>query len=265
MRALLTLLALLLAAPALACGPDSDCAVGDRHYRLYIPEGLGDAPIGAILFAHGYKGNAGNEMKNKALRAMADDLGIALIALASAGDDWALAHTPQQPDAAEQTESAYVAAVLADAGARVALDPARTVFAGFSAGGMMTWTMACEMSGSFKGFVPMSGTFWGPEPTTCTTPPTNVIHIHGTKDTTVPLGGRAIGPTRQGDVPRVLAMYATYGGYTASGTTTAPGDLSCAQSLNPAGKRLEVCTFPGGHDFSTIRLRYGYERALGGN
>jgi len=264
MRAFLTIICLWFSLPAMACGPDTDCMVANRSYRLYLPPDLGDAPVGALFFAHGYKGNAAGEMRNKALRALADGLGVALIALASAGDDWQLAHTPQEPDRTDAAEAGYVAAVLADVKIRHALDPTRTVLAGFSAGGMMSWTMACEISQDFAGFVPMSGTFWGPEPATCTSAPANVIHIHGTKDTTVPLTGRAIGATRQGNVPKVLAMYAAYGLYVATGEATGPAGLTCAQSTNPAGKRLEICTFPGGHDFSTERLRYGYQRAIGG-
>lgn len=264
MRALFALLCLLLAAPAWACGPDSDCVVGARAYRLYLPAGLGDAPVGALLFAHGYKGTAGAEMRNKALRAMAGDLGIALVALDAGGDDWKLAHTPQDPEATKAREQGYVAAVLADLKTKVLLDPARTVLSGFSAGGMMTWTMACEMSGDFAGFVPLSGTFWAPEPATCTSPPANIVHIHGTRDATVPLAGRAIGATRQGDVAKVLAMYAGYGGYTPSETVTAPEGMTCARSTNPAGKLLEFCTFDGGHDASVARLRYGYARVTGG-
>ena len=49
----------LWAAPALACGPDTDCAVGDRTYRIALPEGHdGAAPVGALVWAHGYRGTA---------------------------------------------------------------------------------------------------------------------------------------------------------------------------------------------------------------
>ena len=42
MRLGLALLASLITAPVLACGPDSDCTVlnGERTYRYYVPEGL---------------------------------------------------------------------------------------------------------------------------------------------------------------------------------------------------------------------------------
>lgn len=264
MRAFLTVLCLSLASPALACGPETDCVLGERTYRLYLPESLGDAPAGALFYAHGYKGNAEGAMRNKALKALADELGVALVALDSAGDDWKLAHTPQEPTREKAEEAGYVLDVLADVQKKRALDPARTVLAGFSAGGMMTWTMACELPGVFAGFVPMSGTFWGPEPATCSAPPANIVHIHGTEDGMVPLTGRAIGETRQGDVGKVLAMYAAYGGYAAAGETTGPAGMSCLQSANPAGKRLEFCSFPGGHDFSIARLRYGWSRVTEG-
>ncbi len=252
---------LLLPFPALACGPDSDCTVGDRTYRLYVPD-TGGEPMGALVFAHGYRGSAAAEMRNKALITMADDLGIAVVALKSAGEDWALAHTPQAPDRDEVLEYDYVSAVLDDVRARADIDGSRIVMAGFSAGGMMTWTIACAMPEQFRGFVPMSGTFWAPMPDACPAPPANLVHIHGTADTTVPLTGRPIGPTSQGDVGTVLAMYAAQGGFQARGETPAPDGMTCRMAENPGGKILDFCTFDGGHGFSVARLRYGIELVL---
>jgi len=262
MRLITTLIALCLATPALACGPETDCVIGDRTYRLYVPDGA-ETPMGALLFAHGYRGSAAGAMRNAALRRLADEQGMALIALKSTGDDWNLAHRPRAPEQAMAAEYGYVADVLADAATRVKLDDGKLVMSGFSAGGMMTWTIACGMSERFAGFVPMSGTFWAPSPPTCTTPPANIVHIHGTEDGTVPLAGRPIGPTKQGDVRAVLNMYAGYGGYARGETRAAPADTQCAQARNPEGKLLEFCTFAGGHSFSVARLRYGIEQVLG--
>jgi polyhydroxybutyrate depolymerase len=150
-----------------------------------------------------------------------------------------------------------------DVARRVDLDPDRVVAAGFSSGGMLTWTLACGMSDAFAGFIPVSGTFWAPVPKTCATPVSNIVHIHGTEDRTVPLGGRAIAEAKQGDVPETLAMYAAYGGFTLEGRAAGPADMTCETSHNPAGNILEFCTFPGGHSFSLERLRYAYERLMG--
>jgi polyhydroxybutyrate depolymerase len=258
---LVVVLLLFAAAPAVACGPDSDCRVGKRSYRLYVPDTEG--PTGAFLFAHGYRGSAAGAMGNAALRDLADRLGMAFVALDAEGPDWDLAHTPRAPEREEALEYGYVADVLDDLAQRIDLDQNRIVATGFSAGGMMTWTLACGMSEWFAGFVPMSGTFWDPVPESCPAPPANLVHFHGTEDEVVPLGGRPIGSTRQGDVPKALAMYRAHGGFGPATTVSAPDDTRCEHSESPAGLILEFCTFTGGHSFSTDRLRYGIEQVLG--
>jgi polyhydroxybutyrate depolymerase len=262
MHRLALALTLCLAAPSWACGPDSDCIVGDRTYRLYLPPAAQDGPVGALVFAHGYKGKAAQAMDNTGLRQLADDLGLALIALQSEGDDWAVAHAPQAPDRTESLEYGYVDAVLADAATRATINPDRRIAAGFSAGAMMVWTLACGASDRFRGFVPVAGTFWAPMPETCPTAAANLVHIHGTADTMAPLEGRPIGETRQGDVATALDMYAAHGSFRPTGTTIAPGDMTCLTARNPAGKVLDFCTFDGGHDFSTARLAYALEQIL---
>jgi polyhydroxybutyrate depolymerase len=262
---LAALLVLLLSAPALACGPDSDCLLPDgRTYRLSPPPGAA-APAGLLLFAHGYRGSAAAEMANAALRRTAADLGLALVALKSAGEDWDLAHRPRDPAQEVERESAYVAAVLDDVAGRIAVDPGRVVAAGFSAGGMLTWTLACSpVAERFAGFVPLSGTFWAPVPADCPAPARNLVHIHGTADRVVPVEGRRIGGTRQGKVPAALALYAAAGGFGPPGPPLpAPEGMTCETRTNPAGRLLADCRFAGGHDFSAARLRHGVAAVLG--
>jgi polyhydroxybutyrate depolymerase len=66
---------------ASACGRDTDCMVGDRSYRIVLPDIYdGDAPIGAIVFAHGYRGTARGIMRSKGLTGLSNNLGVAFIA-----------------------------------------------------------------------------------------------------------------------------------------------------------------------------------------
>ena len=58
--------------PAAACGPETDCMIGDRTYRIQVPQGQAE-PFGALIYAHGYKGSAKAVMRNNALRALADE------------------------------------------------------------------------------------------------------------------------------------------------------------------------------------------------
>lgn len=261
MRLILATALALLATPALACGPDTDCTVlGDRTYRYYMP--ATDQPVGAFFHAHGYRGSAGGAMRNASLRAMADRLGLAFVALNADADDWNLAYRPRNPGQTEAAEYDYTRAVIADLATRIDLDPSRLISTGFSAGGMMTWTLACGMGDTFAGFVPYSGTFWRNIPDTCPTPPSHLVHIHGNADGVVPLEGRAIGPTRQGNVFEALEMYGNHGGFVEQAQGPMPNGLSCSLRENAGGLLLDFCTFDGGHSYSTARVEWAIERIL---
>ncbi len=262
MRLILTLFLGLLATPALACGPDSDCTVldGTRTYRYYMPDT--DASVGAIFHAHGYRGSADGAMNNQAFFAMADRLNMAFIAMNADAEDWNLAHRPREPEQDEAREYAYVEAVIEDVAARIDLDRDRLIATGFSAGGMMTWTLACGMSDAFAGFVPYSGTFWAPVPETCPTPPALLIHIHGLQDEVVPLEGRAIGETRQGNVMQAFQMYAAHGGLPAPEPIDFPHGEACMVSMGETEGALALCLFDGGHSYSTTRVEWAIEQIL---
>ncbi|MCV3271447.1 alpha/beta hydrolase family esterase [Roseobacter sinensis] len=250
----------VVSAPALACGPDTNCELGNRHYRIAMPEGHdGATPVPAIVFAHGYRGSAQAVMRNGSLRRMASDMGVALIAAKSEGDDWVIPNAPRHMDTDGAPEFDYFDAMLDDAMARFPIDGDRIVATGFSAGGMMTWNLACSMSGRFAGFIPISGTFWLEPPETCAGPVASIVHIHGTTDRIVPLDGRPIGPTHQGKVSAALKMYRSYGGFEPQGAATY-GDLDCTEEASKAGDMLKFCLFEGGHSFRTEFVRFGWDQ-----
>lgn len=254
--ALIVALAALATAPALACGPTSDCLIEDGTYRIRMPDG---PPAGAIVFAHGYRGTTAGTMGNARLEAMARERGLALIAIKSADEDWTLPHAPSDGLRPARDEPAYIARVQADAVARFGLDPARMMMAGFSAGGMMTWTMACDRPDAFGAYVALSGTFWAPVPEACAGRAT-LHHIHGTSDTVVPIAGRAIGPARQGDVTDALAMYRRSASFENT-TPFALADLDCT-AWTTGGETLSYCLHPGGHSFSTDWLATIWDRTF---
>jgi len=259
---LAAILVALFALPARACGPDTDCRVGGRSYRIALPEGAA-APVGAVIFAHGYRGTATGVMRNKALRRVVAGHGLALIALQTGGDDWTIPYAPGHADADGAEEFAYVDAVIGDAANRFGVDTGQIVAAGFSAGGMLVWNLACAMPGRFAGFVAVSGTFWRGPPESCASPPASLVHIHGEADTVVPLTGRPIRETWQGDVAEVLAMYARVGGFRPAGES-AVGTLRCRQSRNEAGALLDFCLHPGGHSFRAEYLGLALDRLRAG-
>lgn len=257
-----TLIATALACstvPALGCGTDTNCEIGDRHYRIAMPEGYdADTPVGAIVFSHGYRGSAAGLMRNKGLRRTISDMGLAFIALKSKDDDWILPNSPRHMDSDGSEEFTYVDAVVKDASAQFAIDTDKMMASGFSAGGMMTWNLACARSDTFAAFAPISGTFWLKPQTNCNGPVANIIHIHGDNDPTVPLTGRSIGPTKQGEVGEALDMYRAYGNFEPMPPSKTER-LTCENSANADGDILNFCLFSGGHSFRSAYLKYAWE------
>jgi polyhydroxybutyrate depolymerase len=241
---------LSLKSPAMACGPDTDCRIGDRIYRVRMPEGHdGVTRVGAIVFAHGYRGNVRGAVQGKGFIALGKRLGVAIIATKSAGPDWALPGAPSKASKRGIDELAYYDEVINDVSRRFPIDTSRMMATGFSAGGMMVWNLICERSQLFAGFAPIAGTFWEPMPMECAAPPASVVHIHGTSDKTVPLLGRPIANTHQGQVPTALEMYARHGGFSEPVSAIIDG-LNCRNRSNVDGHILAFCTHPGGHSFS---------------
>ncbi len=244
-----SVLVVCLADFAAACGPDTDCRVGDRSYRIRMPaDHDGVMPVGAIVFAHGYRGSAAGIMASDSLAAVASELGVALIAAKSAGDDWSIPGAPSLGSIDGIDELAYFDAMLEDAGKRFPIDQDSLMATGFSAGGMMVWNLACHRSLRFAAFAPISGTFWVPLPETCERPVASIIHIHGDADPIVPLAGREVDDARQGDVEAALAMYAEFGRFGPAASRNR-GGLRCLHRMNEAGDALGFCKYSGGHVF----------------
>ena len=246
---------LATATPAGACGTDSDCVIGERSYRIVLPDGYAAMKdLGAIVYAHGYRGNAGKSIHNKALAELAEELGVAIVAANGVDGRWNLPHRPGSAEPLAQDELAYFDDLKADLMNRFGIAPKRIMMTGFSAGGMVTWHLACYRGDDFMGFAPMSGTFWEPVPEECPTGPVNLIHYHGTKDTVVPLDGRRIREAKQGNVFDALGLMTRIGGYKPAGHEEL-SDMECARKQNDAGKRLEVCLYPSGHGFRTENIK----------
>lgn len=117
------------AAPVFACSDTTDCDLSTGTYRaLVLPEATG-----TLVFAHGYKGSAAQVMMGP-LRRFAETAGVNLIALQSAGDDWAIPNAPTDGNFIPRDETAYVSEVFEDLAERFDLDATEAVLAGFSAG-----------------------------------------------------------------------------------------------------------------------------------
>lgn len=235
--------------PTLPCPADEGCKVASGRYRVLLPAAATPGrSYGAVVYFHGYQGTAAEVIADPALADVAQRLGVALIVPDGLGRSWSFPGSPAQ----NRDEFAFVEEFLDDAMRRFPIDPGRLMASGFSQGGSMVWYLACRMPTRFAAFAPVAGAFWEPLPENCSGPRPKLIHVHGTHDGTVPLAGRQLRQGfRQGDVFKSFAILAP-GRCTASlpdsvRTISPAPALTCRQTSDCGGSRLELCLHDGGH------------------
>lgn len=236
-----------------ACGESGvePCHVASGDYRVAKPERAA-GPIPAIMFLHGYGGQARVTLNNPRLVAPFLARGYAVIApqgLRRGGDgppSWNFRQGLGQRD-----ELLFFQEVIADAADRHGVDPDRVILSGFSAGGFMVNYLACRSPKAFPAYAPVSGGFWRPHPQDCAGP-VRLFHTHGWNDSTVPLEGRILGGGAfvQGDIFAGLEIWRRANqcvdpkpsGFSQTGPFLRRFWRDCAPDAS-----LEFALFPGGH------------------
>ena len=246
-------LSLLTAPAALACGtPESDCPTTLGSYRLALPPGPG--PFPALVYLHGYRGNAASVMKDSAMIAALAARGYALIA----PDGQPIsAERPEQSWAVRdggtmaRDDIAFLAEVMDDA-ARHGIDRGRILMSGFSRGGSMAWDVACHAPDTVRAYAPVAGAFWEPLPEICDGP-ADLFHTHGWTDRVVPIEGRAVagGERVQGDAFASLHILRAALGCRSEMPDGAPMEAEGNLWLREWGScpegRIDLMLHPGGH------------------
>ncbi len=240
--------------PSHACGVSSDCKLslpdGERTYRIAMPDAADGKPS-AVIFAHGYRGTAAGSMRNKGVINALNERGVAYVAAQAGDQDWQLHNRPRRGPNVEgqKREMAYFEAIKTDLVANHGIDGDNIMVSGFSAGGMVAWTIACELGDTFAAYAPIAGTFWKPVPQSCAALPVPMIHIHGTADRTVPLKGRAIADSAQGNVYNALELMSDAGGYGKWASIGERAGLTCQEKAGSGAAFLQFCLHDGGHSF----------------
>ena len=201
----------LFALPAWAqsdCGPDAPCEIEGGSYYMLVPENAQEK-MPALVFFHGHNAT-GAMIFRGGIRSDFAEAGYVVIAPNGTpiqGRDslrWA------GREGGVRDDVAFTLDVIADAQAKVTIDPDRIYVAGFSAGGSMAWLMACKAAPAFAGFASISGALRQPNDTAdCPNAPVRFLQIHGFGDNQVPFEGRAIRDWHQGSLWDSLALART--------------------------------------------------------
>lgn len=204
LRGLVVLVLAVVVVAVMAVGgcsaPEQRAATNDQHtlvvngteriYRVHVPRNAG-ARLPVVLVLHGGGGNGQQVEQQTGMSEAADKAGFIAVypdgsgrtALKTwnSGNCCAYAHREKIDDVA------FAAALLDKIIADYPADPARVFATGLSNGAMMSYRLACELSGRVSAIAPVAGAL-NVEP--CKpTKPVSVLAIHGTDDELVPYNG----------------------------------------------------------------------------
>lgn len=191
----------------------------DRSYHLHLPPGLSsDQPVPLVFVFHGYQMSGTLMRSTSGFDRVANEHGFVVvypngIGYTSTTRSWngggccGIAHDNNHD------EAAFVTQILADLEGLVTLDPARIYAAGFSNGGLLSYRLACEMSGTFAAISPVGAPmlFSPCQPQEAV----SLIHVHGSRDPLVPIAGGGTNPVSGEPFPPVaqgVEFWAEYNG-----------------------------------------------------
>lgn len=190
-RLLAVLLVLLLAPPALAETFSYDGQ--ERDYILRLPKDVERPPL--IVVLHGGGGRGRQIDRHTGLTQAATARGFALVYPDGIDRQWndGRGDWHSQDHAATVDDVGFLAALIADLGARGVIDPARVFVMGVSNGGMMTYRMVCERAELFRGAVAVVANLPKDMAPVCSpSQPVPLMVLNGTADPLMPYDGGEI-------------------------------------------------------------------------
>ncbi len=160
-----------------------------RDYILYEPANrLANAPLVFVL--HGYTGSAQGIMGYSEMNAQADTNGFVVCYPQGAGDNFGTPHWNAHLTISNVDDIGFLTDLAAHLQTTYNLNPDHTFSCGFSNGGFMSYTLACEKPDVFKAIASVAGTMSGRDWANCNpSHPIPIMQIHGTADGTVPYNG----------------------------------------------------------------------------
>lgn len=233
------------------CSVSAPCQVTHSHYIAIPPKRWnGTDRLNVAMWLHGYGRSAQVVAKNRRLLEVFDQSNTLLLVPSGKNKTWAFPGAPAEG----RDDVGFIEKVVEHATRRFPIDRSNMTALGFSQGGSFVWTLACEKPNLFHRYVAFAGGFWRPHPKQCKDGPIDLVHIHGLKDTVVPLKGRAIGYRwHQGDIEKGLAFWRKSKQCApVTSLVSAPASLQCdaAKTCGETSNTIVSCLHNGGHKFS---------------
>lgn len=215
-----------------------------RTFLLHVPAGyLGDQPLPLLIDYHGLGGSAAQQSQSSGFAAVANQEGFLAVWPDGLGGAWDMGACCTNGDV---DDVAFARELVADVSSVACVDAQRVYAAGFSNGGGMSYTLACQAADLFAAVAPSAfDLLVDPEQECRPVRPISVLSLRGTNDSVVPYPG---GPGSGGRVSfagaeATLERWASINGCT--GTATEDGSLQLYTACDQ-GVEVGLYTVDGG-------------------
>jgi polyhydroxybutyrate depolymerase len=176
---------------------------GDRPVTVHVPADLDPRrPAPLLVLLHGYGASGEVQERYLRLRPQAARMGFLYAAPDGTTDAegnrfWNATDACCDFGRTGVDDVDYLAGVIEEIGATVAVDPARTYVVGHSNGGFMAYALACRHAGVVAAIVSLAGMTYLNADDCRPATPVAVLHIHGTADEAIRFDGGRLDPGRR--------------------------------------------------------------------
>ncbi len=231
----------------------------DRTYLLHVPSRRDrGSPAPLVIAFHGGGGEAAGFAARTGLVQMADREGFLIAFPEGIRGSWNTQGRPAVGYASRRgvDDVAFARALIRKVSAEQDVDASRIFAVGLSAGGMMAYTLACDMPDQIAAIAVVAATL--ADESCSGLAGVSLLHIHGSDDQNVPMrGGAGAMSAARASYPPVMegiSLFERRNRCSASGSVSRPAsDTVCSTSACDGGDQVAFCEVtPGGHAWPGI-------------
>lgn len=256
-------------ASALAPGDYEFKTIHDGRERMYLmhvpPSYKNDTPAPAVIYLHGGGGGIESSQKD-GMYDYSDKFGFILLSPAGSGalaadrlltwnaGSWGPADNESCCGYAAEhdiDDAGFISQMIDETEGRLNVDAKRIYATGISNGGIMSYRLACELSGKIAAVAPVAPP--GLESNCAPSRPVSVMHVHGTGDPCANysggLSGGCVGIRKYYMLPAQhdVDFWLRENGCSGNGSISYhKGNASCTSYSCAQGSEVEFCTIIGG-------------------
>ncbi len=176
-----------------------------RDYILYVPGSYSpDTAAPLVINLHGYTSSAQSQMDSGDFRSIADTAGFLIVHPMGTEDILGYPHWNNTGNGDDVDDIGFIEDLIDALSAGYNIDNNRVYSTGYSNGGMMSYTLACQLSDRIRAVASVAGNMYNGQPDECSPGrPVPVMEIHGTSDPVVSYTGGLIGVP----IPNILSFW----------------------------------------------------------